>query len=369
MSTHGPATERPAATSTRHTVRHVVVLLITPLLMCLGMGMAYLGAFHAPHAHGLKVAVVGTSPRQQVLAQTIKDKAGDALDVTTVPDRAAARHQIMDRDLVGAYVPSATHPELLVAKAGSDTSATAAQAVFTTVADQQGVPLHVTDLSRLSSGDPTGQGLFFLLVALSIGSYASVAAISAGGATLRIGIRAAIGLATALAVSVIGTVLAGPVFHVADHHLAGLWGMALLYSAGILTIGVALHTFLGRWTTLGMMVLFVMLNFTSSGGIFQPALQNGFFGALHAFWNGAGFIEGVRGLLYFGSRDMGGHVLTLALWLVAGVVLLAAAALTERRTAAAPAGSPGPTPDRSEDEEQDSAEVLAEEEMGEAVAA
>ncbi|MEU6218943.1 hypothetical protein ABZ845_15675 [Streptomyces sp. NPDC047022] len=362
MSTHRLAEKRPAVPSTRHTVRHVVILLITPLLMCLGMGMAYLGAFHAPIAHGLKVAVVGTAPRYQVLAQTIKDRAGDALDVTTVPSRAAAQRQIMDRDLVGAYVPSARHPELLVAKANSDTSATAAQAVFTTVAGKQGAPLHVTDLSRLSSGDPTGQGLFFLLVALSIGSYASVAAISAGGATLRIGIRALIGLATALVVSVIGTVLAGPVFHIADHHLLGLWGMALLYSAGILTIGIALHTFLKRWTTLGLMVLFVMLNFTSSGGIFQPALQNGFFGSLHAFWNGAGFVEGARSLFYFDSADSAGHILTLVLWLVAGVLLMAAAAMAERRTAPAPADAP---PAR---EEQDAADEAAEEETGAAVA-
>ncbi|GAA3779226.1 ABC-2 transporter permease [Streptomyces chiangmaiensis] len=362
MSTHRLAGERPTVTSTRHTVRHVVILLLTPLLMCLGMGMAYLGAFHAPHAHGLKVAVIGSSPRYQVLAQTIKDRAGDALDVTTVPNRAAAQRQIMDRDLVSAYVPSAKHPELLVAKANSDTSAAAAEAVFTTVAGKQGAPMRVTDLSQLSSGDPTGQGLFFLLVALSIGSYASVAAISAGGATLRVGIRAVIGLGTALVVSVIGTVLAGPVFHIADHHLLGLWGMALLYSAGILTIGIALHTFLKRWTTLALMVLFVMLNFTSSGGIFQPALQNGFFGALHAFWNGAGFVEGVRSLLYFDSADSGGCVLTLVLWLVAGLLLLAAAAVTERRTAPAPA----PTPPANE--RQPTEDEATEEEMGEAVA-
>lgn len=363
MSTHRLGGERSTVASSRNTVRHVVALLITPLLMCLGMGLAYLGAFHAPHAHGLKVAIIGGSTRHQVLAQTIKDRAGDTLDVTTVPDRAAAQRQIMDRDLVGAYVPSAKHPELLVAKANSDTSATAAEAVFTAVAGKHGAPLRVTDLSRLASGDPTGQGLFFLLVALSVGSYASVAAISAGGATLRIGIRAAVGLGTALVVSIIGTVLAGPVFHIADHHLTGLWGMAWLYSAGILTIGIALHTFLKRWTTLALMVLFVMLNFTSSGGIFQPVLQNGFFGALHAFWNGAGFIEGARSLLYFHSADSGGRILTLVLWLIAGLLLTAAAAVAERRAIPAPTVAP------PANEKQDAEEEAAEEEMGEAVAA
>ncbi|MDX2815789.1 hypothetical protein ABZ312_24275 [Streptomyces sp. NPDC006207] len=360
MSTHRLAGRRPTATSTSRTVRHVVVLLITPLLMCLGMGLAYLGAFHAPHAQGLKVAVIGTSPRVQLLAQTIKDKAGDALDVTTEPDRAAAHRRIMDRDLVGAYVPSVKHPELLVAKANSDTSATAAEIVFTTVAGRHDAPLHVTDLSRLSSGDLTGQGLFFLLVALTIGSNAGVAAISAAGA-VRMGTRAVIGVVTALVMSVIAVVLAGPVFHIVDHNLPGVWVMAWLYSAGILTIGIALHTFLGRWTTAVQMVLFVMLNFTSSGGILQPALQNGFFGALHAFWNGAGFVEGARSLLYFDSTGFGGRILSLVLWLAAGALLTTAATVAEHR-AAPDLASPAK---RQRDTEKETAEV----DLGETVAA
>ncbi|CAM5588424.1 hypothetical protein STANM309S_00462 [Streptomyces tanashiensis] len=79
------------------------------------------------------------------------------------------------------------------------------------------------------------------------------------------------------------------------------------------------------------MVLFVMLNFTSSGGIYRPELQPGFFGALHAFWNGAGFVEGVRGHVYFDGHGLGRNVLVLALWLLAGAVLVVLAGLTEAR--------------------------------------
>jgi uncharacterized phage infection (PIP) family protein YhgE len=113
--------------------------------------------------------------------------------------------------------------------------------------------------------------------------------------------------------------------------------MSWLYSAGILLIGVGLHTFLRRWTTLGVMVLFVMLNFTSSGGIYRPELQPGFFAALHAFWNGAGFVEGVRSHVYFDGNALGEHLLVLGLWFLAGVVAMALAGLAEarRRSAAA----------------------------------
>jgi hypothetical protein len=190
--------------------------------------------------------------------------------------------------------------------------------------------------------DPTGQGLFFLLIALSIGSYASVAALGAAGAALSMRVRALLTLGVSAVVGGIGALLAGPVFHLAHHGLAGVWGMAWLYSAGILFIGVGLHTFLKRWTTLTMMVLFVMLNFTSSGGLFRPELQNGFFGTLHAFWNGAGFVEGARSLLYFGDDGLARNVWTLGVWLLVGLVVTGIAALCERpRQARHAAGHPG----------------------------
>ncbi|MFJ1753832.1 hypothetical protein [Kitasatospora sp. NPDC088134] len=340
----------PSAVS-RPALRHVLTHLVTPLLMCLGMGIAYLAAFHAPAPHHLKVAVVGSAPQSQLLAQTLKDRAGDGLDVTTLPDADAARQRLLDRDLVAAYLPDAAAPTLLVATASSETSATAAEKVFTQVAAHQGKPLAVQELTPLPAGDPTGQGLFFLLVALSIGSYGSVAVLGAAGAALPMRLRALLGLGVALVVSLIGAALAGPVFHLVTHGLFGVWAMSWLYASGIVLIGTALHGFLGRWTTLTMMALFVMLNFTSSGGIFEPALQNGFFGSLHAFWNGAGFLEGVRDHVYFGGRaGFGGHLATLFAWLAAGAALLPLAARHERRRAGTPAAAV-PVPERAEQEE------------------
>lgn len=316
----------------RQIIKHVLSHLLTPLLMCLGMGLAYQGAFHAPSPHHLKLAIVGTTPQTQVLAQTLKDKAGDALDVTTVPSLEDAHAKLMDRALVGAYVPDPNAPRLIVASANSDTSATVAEKVFSQVAGHSGKPLAVEDIAPTAKGDPTGQGLFFLLVAISIGSYGSAAVLGAAGGALAMRFRALLGLGTALAVSAIGAALAGPIFHIVDHDLVGLWALSLVYSAGVIAIGTALHSFLGRWTTLSMMVLFVMLNFTSSGGVFRPDLQNGFFGALHSFWNGAGFLEGARSMLYFHRKaGFSGHLTSLALWVVAGVALLLIAGAAERR--------------------------------------
>ncbi|MFD3548646.1 hypothetical protein ACFWUW_24100 [Streptomyces sp. NPDC058655] len=331
--------------------------------MCLGMGLAYMGAFVQPEPHHLPVAVVGEGPRAMVFAQTVEDEAGGALDVRTLGDRAEAVDALRHRRITGAYVLNDTAPELLVATAASDTGATVAEKVFTPVAARQGAPLEVTDVVPTVADDPAGQGLFFLLVAVSIGSYASVAVLGGAGAALRMRGRALLVVGVSGAVSAIGALLAGPVFHLAHHGLTGVWGLSWLYSAGILFTGVGLHTFLKRWTTLAMMVLFVMLNFTSSGGLFRPELQDGFFGALHAFWNGAGYVEGLRSLLYFGHDGLSHQVWTLVLWLVLGLLLTAAAALVEhRRAAVQPPSAPHPAdPRRAKKEEE------TEEEMEEAV--
>ncbi|MFC4909905.1 hypothetical protein [Actinomadura gamaensis] len=339
-----------SSADTRATLRHLFGHLFVPLIMCIGMGFAYLGAFHQPEPHELRVAVVGGGPQTQVLAQTLKDKAGDALDVRTVPSRDAATAQLMDQKIFGAYVPGS--PELLVATAGSDTTATAVQKVFTDVASTQHAPLKVTDVAPPAKGDPTAQGLFFLLVALSIGSYTSVAAIGGAGAPLPMRLRALIAVGTGAIVSAIGTLFAGPVFHLVDHDLPAVFGMSFLYSTGILLIGVGLHTFLKRFTMLAMMVLFVMLNFTTAGGVFRPELQNGFFASLHSFWTGAGFVEGVRSFVYFDNHNLGAHILTLALWLTAGAVLISLAALHESRTR-----TPVPVPTH-EDLEQELEEAV-----------
>ncbi|MFI0258747.1 ABC transporter permease [Streptomyces sp. NPDC017056] len=342
----------------RADLRHVLTHLVTPLLMCIGMGLAYLGAFANPSPHHLPVAVVGSGSGAQVLAQSINDKSDGALDVRTVGSRAEAVDQLKHQEIFGAYVmdthasgSGAAHataggtakaaPELVVATAGSDTTATVVQKIFTPIAAQQGVPLKVTDVAPPAEDDPTGQGIFFLMVAVSIGSYASVAVIGGAGGVLPIRMRAMLAVGTSFVVGILGTLFAGPVFHIVDHGLWGLWGMAWLYSAGILLIGTGLHTFLKRWTTLGVMALFVMLNFTSAGGVFRPEMQNGFFASLHAFWNGAGFVEGTRSHVYFDGNGLAGHVWTLVLWLVVGVAVVAVAALAEarRRRAAASAAA------------------------------
>jgi hypothetical protein len=325
-----PAVRRPGRVSPA-ALRPVVTHLLVPVLLGVGMALAYLGGFHQPSPHHLQVGVVGSSAQHQLLAQQLQDHLGDAIDVRTVPSEAQARELLEHRELAGAFVPGRQAAALLIASGASDTTAVTVERIFAPVALAQAQPLRVVDVAPVDQHDPTGQGIFFYLVALTVGAYSAAIAIAAAGGHLWIGIRAAFAVLTGLVVSALATAVAGPLYGALPSHVLTIGGLGWLYATSVILIGIGLHTFLGRWTTGVMVALFVMLNFTSSGGVFAPDLQPWFFAALHTFWIGAGLLEAGRNLLYFPQLGVGGDVVRLLLWLGSGALLVAVAGRVERR--------------------------------------
>jgi hypothetical protein len=331
MSSHSPE-----AAPVRTVLRHVLGHLVVPVLLAAGMALAYLGAFHQPEPHQVRLDVVGSGPQVAVLASTLQDQLGDRAAVRTVATAAEARDALASRQVTAAYLPDPARPVLMLASAASDTSAVTAEKMLAPVALAQGLPLQVQDVAPPAGTDPTGQGIFFYLVALSVGAYSSAIAIGAAGARLPMRVRVLVGVGTAAVISAIATAVAGPLYGALPSHAAQIGLLAWLYTSAVVLVGVGLHPFLGRWTTGTMVGLFVMLNFTSSGGIFAPDEQPGFFAALHSFWIGRGLVEAGRDLEYFPGVGIGGHVAVLVGWLVAALVLTAvAAAVGHRRERAA----------------------------------
>ncbi len=352
MASHHAVPGQPAP------LRHVFVALLIPLYLAAGMALAYLGAFHKAEPHHLPVAVVGTSSQTSVLATRIADQAGPALSVRTVPDIAVADSMVRSGELVGAYVPQTT--TVIVAGASSPTASTAAQQVFDQVAATDDARLHVHDLAPLPAGDAQGSNLFFLLVALSVGAYTVAAALGVAGAAARIPhrLRVLIGVGVAGLIAAVGTIVADPLLHAVPGSGLRVFGVAWLYATGAVLVGSSLHSFVGRFATPALVTLFVMLNFTSSGGVLDPRLQNGFFSALAHFWNGAAFLTSTRRIVYDLPGGTGGQFAVLAGWVMVGLLAVGTAALRDRRTSALAAVEPvaepvATTADRVEDTVED----------------
>jgi hypothetical protein len=329
-----------ASADTRTVLRHVLTHLLVPILLAAGMALAYLGAFHQPRPQELRLDVVGSGPQVAVLASTLQDQLGDAAAVRTVPTVADARGALVHRQIAGAYVPDPVAPRMMIASAASGTTALTVEKMLTPVALAQGLPLRVDDVAAPADTDTTGQGIFFYLVALSVGSYSGAIAIAAAGARLAMRLRALLAVGAGALIALVSTVVAGPLYGALPSHAVQIGLLGWAYSSAVVLIGVGLHTFLGRWTTPTLVGLFVMLNFTTSGGIFAPDLQPGFFAALHSWWIGTGVVEGGRNLLYFPALGIGRDIAVLLLWLAGALVVVGIAALGERRRTRALAAAP-----------------------------
>ncbi|QXQ10118.1 hypothetical protein [Paeniglutamicibacter sp. Y32M11] len=296
--------------------------MLIPFFLVTVMGLAYLGAFHQPAPHNLEVAIVGDTAATKVFAQSLKDEAGDSLSVRTIATPDAARALVADREVAAAFSMEKSSATLFISSAASETNAGITQKIFMPIAYAQHLPFQVEDVVPTGEHDNTGQGIFFLLVALSIGGYAGSVPLSGFMGKVKLPTRFVMAAASGAVVSTIALVISGPIYGVLTHSLADIWLISWLYTTAITTIGMGLHPILRHWTTATLTLCFVALNFTSSGGIFMPEVQPGLFAALNAFWNGAAWLHAVQTLTYFPSEGIGLDILKLALWLIAGIALM-----------------------------------------------
>lgn len=297
--------------------------ILIPFFLAAGMGLAYLGAFHEPGPNHLSLGIVGTGTSAEVFAQQLNDADPGALDTRTVADADTARQLITDREVSAAYEPGEDEATLYVSSAASATTAEIARKIFLPIAYEQQLPLNVVDVVPTNEHDPTSQGLFFLLVGMSVGGYSSAVAIAAVSERIGVLWRAAVAAGSSAVIAGIGIIIAGPVYGILENSHWSLWLLSWLYVMTIALLGIALHPVLRKWTTPTLTMLFVMLNFTSCGGIFTSETLPPFFAALGTFWNGAAWLHAAQGMVYFPGQAFGIDILKLGLWLAAGAVLLA----------------------------------------------
>jgi hypothetical protein len=109
-------------------------------------------------------------------------------------------------------------------------------------------------------------------------------------------------------------------------------GALLVFAVGAVTL--AFQTLFGV-IGIGITILFfVILGNPSAGGAYQPALLPPFWRAISSALPNGAATDTVRRIVYFGGYDIGGHLIVLASYAVAGVVVIIIGSIIyERRTA------------------------------------
>lgn len=323
-----------------------VGLIVGVLLLQVGFILSYVGAFHAPTPHQIPIAVV--SPTAQVTQQTVARLNGipaAPLQAVAVVDRAAAEQRIRAGELSAALVldPQGTADTLLVSGGGGVSASTAVSSVIGQVEAAQQRTVTTQDIVPLQPGDGRGLTGFYLVIGWIVGGYlvAALLGVSAGArpATPR---RAYFRLAAVVPYAVLsglgGVLVVDQVLGALTGHFFALWWLGALVVASAATVTLAFQVLFGV-LGIGITVLvFVILGNPSAGGAYQTSLLPTFWRTIgNALPNGAG-TDTVRRIVYLGSNGITGHLVVIAVYVVAGAaVALAGSHLLHRlaRTAAA----------------------------------
>ena len=289
---------------------------------------SYVGAFHKPTPHAVPIGVVAPPSIVHRTIAKLDAAAGHPVQAQTYQSRDAAAAAIRSDRIAGAIVidPASSTDTLLVASGGGSALASAIEefAIRTEAVNRRTV--RVEDLVPLQPGDYRGLSGFYLVVGWIVGGYlvASMLGVSSGArpATTR---RAVIRLLSLIPYAILSG-LGGAL--IVDQGLGALTGHFLALAAlGMLLVYAAVATTTAFQVLFGVIgigitvLVFVVAGNPSAGGAYQPALLPGVFRAVGSLIpNGAG-VDTVRRIVYFGGQGITVHLLTICVWIVAGVAV------------------------------------------------
>ena len=307
--------------NTAPTPKAVALALVPALVLMLAFAFFYVGALHDPTPHHVPVAVVGPAAAAVQLSRL----PGDPLDARQASSRPDALSQIDDREVYGAYEVATNR--LFVASAANRATAVALEGTFNRVAAAQRRPaVRVTDVKPLPPKDPNGTAAFYTVIAWVFGGYISATLIGLIGsprssskqrAAARIGALAGFGIFA----GILSVVMLRASFDVFSGHVVALCAVAALtiFASGAATAGI--QAAVGPAGTGLIILIFVILGNSASGGPFARPLLPGLWRTIGGVLPPGASVDLARSALFFDGARIAGPVLVLAGWAALGTAL------------------------------------------------
>jgi hypothetical protein len=309
---------------TAPTPKAVALVLLPALVLMLAFAFSYVGAFHDPTPHNLRLAVVGPPS----VAAQLNQLPGSPLDARASPSRSDALSQIDDRKVYGAY--EAATNRLFVASAANGAAAIALERTFDRVAAAQNRPaVHVTDVKPLPPKDANGTAAFYAMIAWIFGGYIASTLIGLIGAPrshshARGGARIGALAGFAVVAGILSVILLRVCFGVFAGHVVALSAIAALaiFSSAAATAGI--QAVAGPAGTGLVILLFVILGNPASGGPFARPLLPGLWRTIGGVLPPGATVDLARSALFFDGARIAGPILVLVGWAVIGTALVIA---------------------------------------------
>jgi hypothetical protein len=322
--------------------------MLIPLFFAAMFALCIIGTYHKPHPNGIKVGVVGPPPLTAPLRAGIEKQAGSAFEISQVTNVAEATHDVRQRDLNAAFVPSANPQQpatLIVASANGRIVATAAETLARAVTAAQGGQLAVQEVRPLASGDEIGLGVFMFIVVCTICGYITPTVLETLVPGLLPNRRYPIIAGTSFLVSLFVYLIGGlgwGTYTGSFGTILAFIGVGALYT---FTVGLGTRLFqvlLGPAGIFASLAIFVFLNIPSLGATYTHPVLPSFWQFINHFWVGAAAVNAERAILYFGGQGVVGDLLVLLAWtavIVAALLLPVSRKLERQRERSVGAGA------------------------------
>jgi hypothetical protein len=299
--------------------------MLIPIFFATMFALCIIGTYHEPHPNGIKVGVVGPAAQTAPLRASLEKAAGSAFDISQVTTAAEATHDVSQRDLNAAFVPT-VNPKapatIIVATAGGRIVATAAETLARSVTTAEGAQLVVRDVRPLPSGDVIGIGVFLFMIVCTICGYLAVTLLFTVAPALPPSRRYSMIVAMSVLVPTIAYLIGGLGFGTYTGSVGTILafiGVGAIYTFVIGLITRLLQVVAGPPALFVSLAIFVFLNIPSLGATYTPTLLPSFWRFLNHFWVGAETTNAERSILYFGGLGVGTDLLRLLAW--AGVIV------------------------------------------------
>jgi len=305
----------------------------------LGLGAAFMSIGHDQKPRDVPIAAVGPP----VVAKGLEAKSKGGLSVQSVPDLAAARQKIDERDVYGAVLAGPNGVRLLlVAPAANNAVANFLRRTLGE-ATEENVP-RIVDAAPLPPEDSGGQSFALILQVLLIGGSIGVVGISKlvpriEGDPRRGVLPATFLVAYALACGLVLATIAAAFDVGTDATFFGAVLAMSLISLAAAASTAALVALLGPAGSAVTGVLYFIIGAQISGAGTAPEFLPDFWHHLGQALPGGAGTSLLRDVFYFPDASTGGPIAVLAAYAVAG--MLGIVVITHvrrwRRARAAPA--------------------------------
>ena len=305
-----------------------VAAMLVPVFFAIMFAACIIGSYHKPHPNNIKLGVVGPPAQTAPLRAGVEKAAGSAFEIRPVATVAGAVHDVRQRNLNAAFVPTADAKQpasIIVASANGRIVATAAETLARAVTSAQGAQLVVREVRPLPSGDEIGLGVFMFMIVCTICGYITPTVLETLAPALSPSRRYAIIAATAVLVSTFVYLIGGLGFGTYSGSLGTILAFIAVGALYGFIIGLGtrlLQTLIGPFAIFISLAIFVFLNIASLGATYTGPVLAPFWRFLNHFWIGAQTVNAERSILYFGGQGTGTDILRLLAWTAVIVALL-----------------------------------------------